>query len=629
MHSIKDRSMTAQERFVPLSFSRSENASKSVQISQFIKEALQILRHADDSLYHDSSPDSEIVDNDLDDPAITWELQLSPTTMTLDTSILTVRGLQKVLELIRINVEPQPPRFKNKKQAHLNPLDLKLFHGIMQPAFHLSAIVVVPRLDPVMAQQFNSTQFMRQCVQSFVDCGYSFFLDIPSLMADADIILTMPSAAKEHSVEALLILSICSLMARHAALHTPRLDSMTANMLTHCYYRQARLLLEDLFDVHHISVVISMFLLSVFSQGHTYLISPSRVQSSLLTTSVRMALAMDLHKLDTRYDKESDQKEKLRRLAWMLFCADYYADWNTMGQTGLIDVFNWHVDFPQPLPHEPRPRRVEGFSQHCRMVILRKLQLFKASYMLSLRAPRHLQPRVDQDLFQSLFNTPNAFRLDLQGISEQGWDIESLLLHEIQCHTQLYAQLPFFPTRYFTTFMAQEDRARCADLDQIYQRLRQPPRSYPTPAVEPTVCQQLTEDSPLLELGCLVSCLKVLCNYTRILEALATLDPIRCHHNPLYGITLVSHLCIIFRKTRLESTEIIPLCQILLVRIQHLLRQVRTIYADPVILLVERMLAGMHVVYKEDIPPSALVSKTHQWLFSLENKLHRAQSHPL
>ncbi|KAI9248763.1 hypothetical protein BY458DRAFT_560099 [Sporodiniella umbellata] len=620
--------MTTQECFKPLSFSKSENASKSVQISQFIKDALQILKHADHSLYNDSASDSETPKVDVDDPAITWKLNLTPTTMTLDTSILTVCGLEKVLELIRINVKPQPPKFRNRKTLHLGQFDSSLFQDVIQPVLQLSNIVIPPRIDTVIVQQYNSTQFMRQCVQSFVDCGYSFFLDVRTLMADADIILTMPSAAKDHAVEALLILSICSLMARHAALHSPQFDPTVAILLSHYYYRQARALLEDLFDVHHVSVVISMFLLSVFSQGHMYLISPSRVKSSLLTIAVRMALAMDLHKLDTRYDKESDQKEKLRRLAWMLLCADYYADWNTTGQTGILDVFDWHVDFPQPLPHENQHKRVEFFSQHCRIVTLRKMQLFKASCMVSYKAPKYIQPGTNEQLFQTLFNTPNAFKLDLQHGNEQGWDVESLLLHEIQYHTKLHAQLPFIPTSYFISYADQDGRVRQTYLDQIYQRLKQAPSPYHPPQTEPTACQILTENNPLLELECLVGCLGVISNYTRILEALAFLDPIQCYHNPLYGITLISHLCIIFRRSRLESAEIMPLCQMLLVRIHYLLRRQRAIHSDPVILFVEEMLADALVGYKNDIPPSTLVNQTNQLLSSLENKLYLAQRHP-
>lgn len=618
--------MTAQERFMPLSFSRNENnASKSVQIGHFIKEALQILRHADNSLFGSSEDQTETSDiNDKDnDQSITWKLNLTPTTMTLDTSILTVCGLEKVLELIRINVKPQPPKFKNKRTIHSNLFDLNLFHKITKPAFQLSAIVVVPRLDHVMIQQLNSIQFMRQCIQSFVDCGYAFFLDIPSLMANADMILSMPSAAKEHAVEALLILSICSLMARHAALHQPCVDSATASMLMHSYYRQARMLLEDLFDVHHISVVISMFLLSVFTQGHTYLFSPSRVQSTLLTTAIRMALAMDLHKLDTRHDKESDQKERLRRLAWMLLAADYYADWNTTGQTGLVEISDWHVDFPQPLPNEPEPRKIEYFSQHCRMIVMRKLELFKAAYMISLRSPKYLQSGIDRQLFQNYFNTPNAFKLDLVHPKKTS-DLESLLLHELYCHTQLSAQLPFLPKYYFTSFIAEEDHARCVDLDNIYQRLRQSP---PPPTLETAFYTKeyipSTEAHPTLEFYCLVSCLSTLENYTCILEALASLDPMRCHHNPLYGIIVLSHVALLLQKTHLRHEEISPLCRLILIRIQHLLHQVRTIYADPVILLLERMLARLNIVYKQE-NPAALSTRTQQLTNSLQNKLNRA-----
>ncbi|CEI96422.1 hypothetical protein RMCBS344292_10583 [Rhizopus microsporus] len=120
----------------------------------------------------------------------------------------------------------------------------------------------------------------------------------------------------------------------------------------------------------------------------------------------------------------------------MLLCADYYADWNTTGQTGLIDVSDWHVDFPQPLPNEQSPRRTEYFSQYCRIVMLRKMELFRTAYMLALQSPQEaLFSGLDEQLFQTYFNTPNAFNINLnpQTFLTQAWtrrDIESLLLND-------------------------------------------------------------------------------------------------------------------------------------------------------------------------------------------------------
>lgn len=597
-----------------LSFSKKENSvSSSVLIDQFLKEAIQILKHADLSLCNNLDQDDvaddrrrleEDTENDDDSDSVTWKLNLTPTMMTLDTSILTVSGLEKVLELIRINVKPQPPKFKNKKLVNSDRFDISIFQNMIEPVLRLSAIMSIPRTE-LQLTQYNSMQVMRQCVQSFIDCGYSFFLDVPSLIANTDMILSQPGAAKEHTVETLLILSICTLMIRHTTLHH-RGDMTVANALMHAYHAQARQLLQDLFDVHHISVVQSMYILSLFPQGHVHLFSPSRVKSPLLTMAVRMALAMDLHKLDLQHTKESDQKEKLRRLAWMLLCSDYYADFNSTGQTGFIDVSDWHVDFPQPLPSE-HPKIVEFFSHYCRTVMIRKMELFKSAYMISLQSPKALKSGLDEQLFQTYFNTPDMFKLNLENPMINKSDLQSLLLHELYCHTQLFARLPFLPKRYFKDFIAKEDVLRCADLNDIYQRIirlsntpdspRTPPPSQFTTRASlsrfNTHSQPFTsfstEQDLELEFYCLVGCLTVLNNYTQILELLTTLDPIGCHHSPVYGAMLTIHLYLVILHSCLDP-EIRSVCEMNLIRTQRILQQARTTFADPTILFLERML---------------------------------------
>ncbi|KAI8636529.1 hypothetical protein BD408DRAFT_478548 [Parasitella parasitica] len=445
--------MIAHERILPLSFSKKDsNSSSSVLIDQFI------LRHADDSLNKDTNmitandTEQDKDDNEEQDNALT------PTMMTLDTSILTVSGLEKVLELIRINVKPQPPKLTCKKRVDSNRF-IAIFRYIIQPVLRLSNVTTVPRLEQL--EQYHSMQLMRHCVQCFIDCGYSFFLDVPSLIANTEMILSQPGAAKEHTVETLLILSICTLMIRHTTIHRRGMMSV-ANALMHAYYAQARQLLQDLFDVHHISV------------GHMHLFSQARLKTPLLTMSIRMALAMDLHKLDTQHTKESDQKERLRRLGWMLLCADYFADYNTTGRTGLIGVADWQVNFPQPLPNENSSRRIEFFSQYCRVVMLRKMELLKSAYMISLQSPKALESGLDEQLLQAYFNTPDTFKLDFDQ-PNQAWNIKSnfepLLLHELYCHSQIFAQVPFIPKRYFNSFIKEEDASRCADLNDIHQRI--------------------------------------------------------------------------------------------------------------------------------------------------------------
>lgn len=656
--------MIAQGRISPLSFSKKENSvSSSVLIDQFLKEALQILRHADTSLYTGSSSSNnsnssssynnqdeaddrnEATDNDTDggdSDAVTWQLNLTPTMMTLDTSILTVSGLEKVLELIRINVKPQPPKFKDKKLVNSDRFDISVFQQMIEPVLRLSAVMTIPRTDQL--SQFNSMQLMRHCVQGFIDCGNSFFVDVPSLLANADMILSHPGAAKEHPVETLLILSICTLMIRHTTIHH-RGDMTVANALMHAYYAQARQLLQDLFDVHHISIVQSMFILSLFPQGHVHLFSPARIKSPLLTMAIRMALAMDLHKLDEQHNKESDQKEKLRRLAWMLLCTDYFTEWNATGRrTGVIDVSEWHVDFPQQLPSEKSSKQIEFFSQYCRIIMIRKMELFKSAYMISLQSPKALKSGLDERLFQTYFNTPDMFKLNIENPTGKS-DLESLLLHELQCHTQLFARLPFLPRHYFKDFEETEEASRCTDLNDIYQRIVRlsssadsPRTPLPPPTQFATIIsssrhrrnQQVsttpppplfsTEKDIELEFYCLVGCLTVLNNYTQILEALTSIDTIGCHHSPVYGAMLTAHLYLIIDKS-CRDPEVKSVCQINLMRTHRMLRQARTIYADPAILFLERMLYRHNIVgSNEEVSICTLNSQSSAIVRSLQAK---------
>ncbi|KAI8979220.1 hypothetical protein BDF20DRAFT_819496, partial [Mycotypha africana] len=476
----------------------------SVLIDQFLQEAVQILGQVDKALpikqknvpdtpqsesdndnntskdSKNNTNDSDVGNNDNDDDAIVWQLNLTPSMMTLDTSILTVSDLEKVLELIRTNVSPRPSKPEDVSKSRLlnisSSYDIPYLRQIVASVLQLSAKCSIPIAEQQHAAQYNTVQLMRHCVQSFIDCSYSFFLDLPSLVADTEMILSQPGAAREHTVETLLILSICTIMIRHTTLHH-RGDMSVANILMFSYYTQAHHLLQDLFDVQHISVLQSMYLLSIFHEEHTQLFSPTKFPSTLLNMAIRMALAMDLHKLDIQNSKESDQKEKLRRLAWMLLCADYYAQWNVSGHTGFIDVSQWHVNFPQPLPNETFARRVEFFSQYCRVITIRKMDLFKSAYLYTLHS---FAQTLDDDnksnlhLFETFFNTPDTFKLNLDNLN-QAWNnksyLEPLLLHELYCHTQLFAQLPFLPKRYFDIFSRKEDKASINDLKDICRQL--------------------------------------------------------------------------------------------------------------------------------------------------------------
>lgn len=79
-----------------------KNSKRPHNIRNFLQEALQILRHADQTFASQDPDDEDNSDADADaendaDGAVSWKLKLSPTMMTLDTNIQTITGLEKVL----------------------------------------------------------------------------------------------------------------------------------------------------------------------------------------------------------------------------------------------------------------------------------------------------------------------------------------------------------------------------------------------------------------------------------------------------------------------------------------------------------------------------------------------------
>ncbi|KAI7907639.1 uncharacterized protein BX663DRAFT_491539 [Cokeromyces recurvatus] len=623
--------MITQDQFLPLTFSKinDDATGSTVFIHQFIKEAMQILIHANNMF----SKDVHDLDSDNDKETVTWQLNLTPTMMTLDTNIMTLSGLEKVLKLIHINIKPQPPNLRQRENVIINSdqYDIPLFRYMLQPILQLSTVISIPNFEQFA--QYNSMQLMRYCIQCFIDCGDSFFMDIPTLIANTDMILSQPDAVEEHKVEALLVFSICALTIRHTTIHH-RGDKSVADAFMYTFYMKARNLLQDVFDVHHILILQSIFILSLFPQGHLHLYSSSRIESPLLTMAIRMALSMDLHKIDdSQYDKESDQKEKLRRFAWMLLCADYHAHHNRSGHTGTIDVTDWHVNFPRLLPDEGKiERRIELFSQYCRIIMIRKMELFRTSYMISLQSSEAIQANLDSQLFEAYFNTPDRFKLDLDPtLLCSKSDLERLLLNELYCQTKIFAQLPFLPKHYFETYLSEEDAIRCSDLNDIYKRIIIHQTNTATKQIfvqqQTASILQKSEGSSLiksdeLEYHCLVELLTVINDYTLILELLTAIDTIGCHHSPVYGAMLTMHLYLIIKRS-CQNSEIQTVCQINLNRTQHILRQASLFYTDPAILYLQTMLIRHNIITEEAITICTLNQKPHEIIRSLRTKYRK------
>ncbi|KAI7859164.1 hypothetical protein BDC45DRAFT_497019 [Circinella umbellata] len=681
----------------------------SIPIDHFLKEALQILRHASLAVatpkqhinnyqqqqqqqQQNDNNNNTIINNNADprqnsptnqDQAVCWKLNLSPTTMTLDTNIQTIAGLEKVLEQLAVNLQPCPlppsslfslPHSSdiphdNSHNSHFNE---EYYYNHQMPSYlHsiatalvLSSVFPVPKAD--IFRQFNSMQLMRQCVQAFVMCDGAIFFHIPRLLKETDLVLTHPAASKEHPVETLLVLSICSLMIRHVMIHKQG-PPQIASGLMHAYYAHARLLLQDLFDAtYHLSVVQALFLLSAYPQGHVDLFSPARTQSPLFSLALRMALAMDLHRIDidekgnglesddttTRNGKDTNQqqeqeqqseeeKEKLRRFAWMLLCADYFTEWNGSGSTGRIDVADWHVNFPQPLSNEEiqqqttatalsTAKRVEYLALYCRVVMIRKMNLFRSAYSITHRSPKGRESSLDEMLFETYMNTSPAFQLDLTQpakLNNKSWtrssDLEPLLLHTLHYDTLISTHIPFLPQRYLQT-LERERPIREAHIRDIYERIHYPQQqisSQHQAAITASLARLLPDDASFsntfltkesssrnnndnnqekrreeekkeekdVELYTVVGCLDAACHFTLVLEFLLVVDPMGCYHSPVYGILTTSHVYHMLELNS-EDPDIIHLCRINLIRTLRIIQQARMVHTDTIVLYLQRIL---------------------------------------
>lgn len=649
--------------------SREVDTPRPIVIDHFLKEALQILKHASMAV---TAPDSNTTtsststnsssssssdqgheegDNDIEGGSVTWRLNFTSSMITLDTNILTIAGLDKVIEQLSVNVQPRPVTNSSSNNTSIqgrrggrrqrgeaiygdvDQHDVPGFLHAVSMALHLSSVFPLPKAD--MFRQFNSMQLMHQCVQAFVMCDGAIYFNIPQLLQQTDKVLSNPSASKEYPVETLLVLSICTVMIRHVMVHK-RGHPAVATGLMQAYYSHARILLQDLFDIHHICVIQSLLLLSLYPKGHVDMISPSRIQSPLLAMTVRMALAMNLHQLDAdrlleeqqqqqqQQEENSEDKEKLRRLAWMILCADYFAERNESGQMGRINVTNWQVDFPRPLSGESpyTQRRVEYLSQYSRIVMLRKMNLFGSAYRIVLRSPRALESSMDEMLFKTYMNTPPTLQLNLDISLIDKYtktDIEPLLLHALYYDTLISTHIPFLPKHHLAS-IDRERPTREACVSDIYQRICPQQRVF-LPDIASFIHGSTVSSSDIMdksnsnssrsssneetpskddiEFHSIVGCIEAASNLTLVLEILCRLDPTGCHWSPIYGGLVTVHL---YHMLEINSGDlkVKHVCQINLVRTMRILQQSGTVFADSAMLYLDRILRQWITVNHEE-----------------------------
>ncbi|KAI7861597.1 hypothetical protein BDF14DRAFT_1867382 [Spinellus fusiger] len=570
-------------------------------------------------LWTDPGTDSWADDDDdtnslLCDDAVTWKLNLSPSMMTLDTNIQTLAGLKKVLEQLSVNFQPHPQR--TPLPISSDRFKITAFQHSMLAVLRLSLSVRLPTATTF--QHLNSVALMQQCVNAFITYEGALFMDPQRLLADTRQVLSCPEAAKDMPIETLLILSICCLMIRHVAHHNS-IPPAVAVALMHGYYQQARRILQEVFDVYHISVVQAMFLLSLFPRGHVDLYSSSRIQSPLLQSALRMALAIDIHTMDACSSVESESKERTRRFAWMLLCADYFAEFNATGATGWIAANEWQVNFPAPMKEEAAFDRVKCFSTYCRVVMLRKMHLFRSAYMLTFQSPKEMALELDRQIF-SVFH-PLAAEQTPQGRETaycMDWtrsDLNTLLLYALYAGSSLTARLPFLPRQFLACLSKEthvqpppppqeededeEDEDERGDMHGVSSYSLSsgltPCRSSPTFPPTCASIRHLIETSPNIAFYCVMSCLEIAHMYTALLEALALMDTTGCHHSPVYGLLITSF---VYRMllTGSQDGNVKDVCHVNLNRTLALVGRVKSVYHDSVLLYLEKIIPQWTVV---------------------------------
>ncbi|CAO3624765.1 unnamed protein product [Cunninghamella echinulata] len=542
--------ISVQETFTPSYFSTMDLSSSGhkMPVENFLKEALQILMQASRTVnptnkQHDANlikssaenaTDTHLAqknkqknkltkndtnsktkkkksnnntiytddDNDINNAekgTTSWLLNVTSNSpwITVETDIQTIAGLEEVLEYICTHGNHQQSSTPlNTTATNISPssvssdrYQMNEFIFALSETLRLSQVLMIPKID--VFRQYNSIQIMKQCVQVFIMCDGAIFMDVQQLVTMTDSLFSSPSIFHhDNPIDTLLLLSICCMMIRHVMVHRQG-NATVASGLARAYYQQAEKILEDVFDIPHLSVLQSIFMLSLYPHGHIDFFSLSRYTSNnKLKDATRLALAMRLHQLDLPQYSNNDNnnndhhyqqhKEYKRRLAWMILCADHASDVNCTGNTGLIDVNQWHVNFPQPLPGEKTTRRVEFFSNYCQIIMIRKMQLFRSAYMVVSQSSDALASAMDEKLFNTYFKStplspspssssssqqlqlpqqqPLYIPLDLEKddyLLRRQWtkeDMEPLLLEGLYCNTTIMALIPFLPRRYFDTF---------------------------------------------------------------------------------------------------------------------------------------------------------------------------------
>jgi hypothetical protein len=544
-------------------------------------------------------------DEEDDDPhAVTWKLKLSPSMMILDTNIMTVAGLEKVLEQLKINVQPQS-QFETSRSLvdDLSPITV--------PSARLAILNAVNSIYPFYAseptglafyQKLVSTQLTNDCVDEFF-ANYNepiWFLNRSRFMStyNPTVIADWSSGGEAASIDVLVQASVCSMSIGHLLLVHQKLPYQNVVALMETYHLRAREILEDYFDILDIRVVMSLLMISTPASivcGDR--ITSPREHNVYRMLAYRISERLGLFEIDRRKDVVANlnqqELENGRRIAWVILCMEFFSANNSTGTTGRIDMRHWKVNLPKGLPSETESttKSVEYLAHFSKMI-----GQFKTGYVETIRYTS--QVPVDISNVRSVLehqckklkeNASNYLELDVEkqlysnfehisteSTSQRSTTILGLRLHLLYYSFALSYYISFIPGKQNSYDM---DLQGCQDRSVNRKNIRSNFSSNTSPnqdhnlvsssheniRMSPRPSNELLVSPSPLELYCTISAAVATTSIMGLLEALLHRDAMACRHDPMYWLFLITHACQLMASNS-KDEDVLSLCSINITR---------------------------------------------------------------
>ncbi|GAB5588513.1 hypothetical protein Unana1_03413 [Umbelopsis nana] len=525
-----------------------------------------------------------------DDPhAVTWKLKLSPSMMILDTNILTVAGLEKVLEQLKINVQPQSqfepsPTF----DYDICPVTIPSARTVIINA--ANSIYPSYTSEPTglaFYHKLMSTQLTNQCVNEFFSCYNEpiWYINRSTFMStyNPNAITAWNSGDDTSSIDVLLQASVCSLSIGHLLLAHQKHTYRNVFALMETYHLRAREILEDYFDTLDIRVVKSLLMLSNPPNivCGDRLISPHEY-NVYRVLAFRIAEELGIFEIDRRKNSASANEQELesgKRLAWVILCMDFFSANNTTGNTGWIDLRHGQVDYPKPLPSESEGtnKSVQYLAQFSKMIAY-----YKTGYIQIIRdfsqTPTdiaNVRGILEQQCAQLKKTATDYLELDIERQLYSDFEQISAAESNSQRRTtilglKLHLHFYSFALTYYVSFISVnqltydmnaqgfQDRSvnRKAFSSNLSPSVSSPNQTKPSLASSPHSPCHTPQDNPQMspqpsnEVAAFSSPLELLCAISTainasiimgLVESLLYRDAMTCHHDSMYWLLLLTH----------------------------------------------------------------------------------------